>query len=257
MKGRKRATRGRHRAPTTSSSWLRPVALGTVAAGALALTVYATSGLVRSDDATPAAMAMSSDPFFTSTHRTPTSTTSTTTTPTAESTTSTTTTTSEPPETTEPEPTEPPETTEPEPTEPPEPPETTEEEPSPEPVTPEPQSCPTDLEGTEPHVAQVGHHVLTQFAVDSVGGRASRANASDHPAGLALDFMVDPEVGDALAEYVVSHQAEFGVTYVIWEQRINSGSGWSLMEDRGSPTANHMDHVHVSFAAGMDVSVTC
>ncbi len=243
MKSRRKAPRGRHRAPTTSPSWLRPLALGTVAAGMLALTVYATSGLTRNGGTTPAAMAMTSDPFFTTTTETPTSTTSTTTAPTTESTTSTTTATSEPPEATEPEPTEPPETTE--------------EEPSPEPVTPEPQSCSTDLEGTEPHVAQVGHHVLTQFAVESVGGRASRANASDHPAGLALDFMVDPEVGDALAEYVVAHQAEFGVTYVIWEQRVNSGSGWSLMEDRGSPTANHMDHVHVSFTAGADVSVTC
>ncbi|WP_369786486.1 hypothetical protein [Saccharomonospora xinjiangensis] len=242
MKDRDRAARGRHRAPTTPRSWVRPTALGSLVAGLLALTVYATSGLVRSGDTAAAALALSGDPVSTS--RATAKTASTTTSATPPSTTSTTTTTSEPPETTEPEPTEPPE------------PETTEE-PPPEPVTPEPQACSTDLEGTEPHVAQVGHHVLTQFAVDSVGGRASRANASNHPAGLALDFMVSPEVGDALAEYVVAHQAEFGVTYVIWEQRINSGSGWSVMEDRGSPTANHMDHVHVSFAAGADVSVTC
>ncbi|MCV7097646.1 hypothetical protein H7H99_21600, partial [Mycobacterium kubicae] len=41
-----------------------------------------------------------------------------------------------------------------------------------------------------------------------------------------------------------------GVTYVIWQQRYNDGNGWSTMENRGSPTANHMDHVHVSFLAG-------
>jgi hypothetical protein len=36
---------------------------------------------------------------------------------------------------------------------------------------------------------------------------------------------------------------------VIWQQRINFGSGWQLMEDRGGVTANHYDHVHVSFGA--------
>ncbi len=35
--------------------------------------------------------------------------------------------------------------------------------------------------------------------------------------------------------------------YVIWRQRYNDGSGWDPMEDRGSITANHYDHVHVSF----------
>ena len=48
------------------------------------------------------------------------------------------------------------------------------------------------------------------------------------------------------------NQEALGISYVIWRQRINFGSGWKPMEDRGSPTANHMDHVHVSFesAAG-------
>ena len=37
---------------------------------------------------------------------------------------------------------------------------------------------------------------------------------------------------------------------MIWEQRINHGSGWKAMEDRGGVTANHFDHVHVSFKSG-------
>ncbi|WP_007026908.1 hypothetical protein [Saccharomonospora iraqiensis] len=119
------------------------------------------------------------------------------------------------------------------------------------------ESCPTGLEGTVPHVAQVGNHLLERFSVDSVGGRAPRSNPSDHPAGLALDLMVGVSSGDALADYVVEHRDEFGVKYVIWRQRINHGAGWSAMADRGSATANHMDHVHVSFRSGVDVSVTC
>ncbi|GAA1202801.1 hypothetical protein GCM10009675_20080 [Prauserella alba] len=106
-------------------------------------------------------------------------------------------------------------------------------------------------------MAQVGNHVLTKFDVDSVGGLASRSGTSDHPSGLALDFMTTGTNGDRIAEYILANQAEFGVTYVIWEQRYNDGSGWSYMEDRGSDTANHYDHVHVSFESSADVDVTC
>jgi len=78
-------------------------------------------------------------------------------------------------------------------------------------------------------------------------GRGSRGTAgSDHPKGLALDFLV-PAIGDQLADYVLAHRVELGVTYVIWRQRYNDGRGWVAMEDRGSITANHYDHVHVSF----------
>jgi hypothetical protein len=41
-----------------------------------------------------------------------------------------------------------------------------------------------------------------------------------------------------------------GVSEVIWSQRIwtveRSSDGWRWMEDRGSDTANHYDHVHVT-----------
>jgi hypothetical protein len=106
-------------------------------------------------------------------------------------------------------------------------------------------------------VAKVGNHVKEKFGIDTVGGRAGRSGASDHPAGLALDFMVDAKTGNAVAAYVLAHQRDFGVKYVIWQQRYNDGSGWSAMADRGGETANHYDHVHVSFERGASVSVTC
>ncbi|GAA1243589.1 hypothetical protein GCM10009676_31560 [Prauserella halophila] len=99
--------------------------------------------------------------------------------------------------------------------------------------------------------------MLTKYDVDSVGGVAGRSGSSDHPSGLALDFMTTGATGDRIAEYVLANQSEFGVTYVIWEQRYNDGSGWSYMEDRGGTTANHYDHVHVSFESYADVNVTC
>lgn len=122
---------------------------------------------------------------------------------------------------------------------------------------PPPASCSTTLAGTEPHVAQVGNHILRKFGADSVGGRDGRSGTSDHPSGLALDFMVETATGNALADYVLANRSAFGVKYVIWRQRYNEGGGWSMMTDRGSVTANHYDHVHVSFYRAANVSVTC
>ena len=109
------------------------------------------------------------------------------------------------------------------------------------------RACAAQLDGTRPHVARAGHHLAHRFDVATVYGRHGRAGPSDHPAGLALDFMVDRATGDQLADYVLAHRDDLAVTYVIWRQRINDGAGWRRMEDRGNDTANHYDHVHVSF----------
>ncbi|MFD9701825.1 hypothetical protein [Lentzea sp. NPDC059081] len=125
------------------------------------------------------------------------------------------------------------------------------------PPPPPPPPCPTTLDGVKPHVAQVGHHVAGKFGVEDIGGATGRGGSGEHPIGLALDFMVDTATGNSLADYVLANRKAFGVTYVIWRQRYNDGSGFTPMEDRGSPTANHMDHVHVSFQANATVNVTC
>jgi hypothetical protein len=128
---------------------------------------------------------------------------------------------------------------------------------TPPPAPPPAPSCPTTLDGVKPHAAQVGHHLAAKFDVNDIGGATGRGGSGEHPLGLALDFMVDTATGNALADHVLANRQAFGVTYVIWRQRYNDGSGWSTMEDRGSPTANHMDHVHVSFQATATVNVTC
>ena len=76
-----------------------------------------------------------------------------------------------------------------------------------------------------------------------------RAGDMDHGTGNALDTMISSRAqGDAVAAYVMANAAELDVKYVIWRQRIwyPSSGTWQAMADRGSPTANHMDHVHVS-----------
>lgn len=124
-------------------------------------------------------------------------------------------------------------------------------------TTPAGRACSTVLAGAQPQVAQVGNYVKAMFGVSTVLGRGARSGESDHPAGLALDFMVDTTTGNKLADYVLSNQTRLGVKYVIWRQRYNDGNGWSPMEDRGGATANHYDHVHVSFVAGAKSTVTC
>ncbi|MBW0121854.1 hypothetical protein [Pseudonocardia oceani] len=103
------------------------------------------------------------------------------------------------------------------------------------------------FETVQPGVTDAGIELRCRFGVDVVYGVAGRAGSSDHPGGLALDLMVERDPGEQLAEYAVENMDRLGIKYVIYRQRINTGSGWEAMEDRGGVTANHMDHVHVSF----------
>jgi hypothetical protein len=102
--------------------------------------------------------------------------------------------------------------------------------------------------GLQPNTVKLYRAVCAAFpAVSSWGGRSG---SGDHGAGRALDIMCTGSLGDSIANYVRSHASSFGVSEVIWEQRIwsvqRSSEGWRPMEDRGSTTANHYDHVHVS-----------
>jgi hypothetical protein len=107
----------------------------------------------------------------------------------------------------------------------------------------------SDLGAVKPHVRAAARFLGCQFGEPTMYGVAGRAGTSDHPSGLAVDFMVDRAAGDRLAACALNNRAALGITYVIWRQRINFGNGWQPMEDRGGVTANHYDHVHVSFGS--------
>ncbi|SDE97559.1 hypothetical protein SAMN05660662_0486 [Blastococcus aurantiacus] len=83
------------------------------------------------------------------------------------------------------------------------------------------------------------------------GTRASAADPGGHPSGLAVDYMVmsNGALGDAIVAYHVANWNALGVDYIIWKQRMLSspGGSWKQMENRGSATANHMDHPHVNY----------
>ena len=73
----------------------------------------------------------------------------------------------------------------------------------------------------------------------------------EHIDGRAIDFMItDSSLGQAVANYIHANAAALGVRDIIWAQQIwipeRASEGWRYMEDRGSPTANHYDHVHAA-----------
>lgn len=117
-------------------------------------------------------------------------------------------------------------------------------------------NCGLDTSGigrVAPNVRSAAEFLGCRFGEPTIYGVAGRANASDHPSGLALDIMVDRATGDALASCARKNRDALGISYVIYRQRIDTGSGWEAMEDRGGTTANHMDHVHISFERGASV----
>jgi len=76
-------------------------------------------------------------------------------------------------------------------------------------------------------------------------------NHGEHSSGKALDIMnSDVALGNSIAAFLQAHAAELNIFDVIWRQHIwttqRAGDGWRSMPNRGSATANHMDHVHVS-----------
>jgi hypothetical protein len=73
----------------------------------------------------------------------------------------------------------------------------------------------------------------------------------EHASGKALDIMTsDVALGTSIAEFLQAHSSELHLYDIIWRQHIwtpeRASEGWRMMPSRGSATANHYDHVHVS-----------
>lgn len=106
-------------------------------------------------------------------------------------------------------------------------------------------------------VARAVHAKFPQIA--TIGGwRADGGGFDDHPSGRAVDVMIDNytsdegrQLGDAVKDYLWANRDALHIEYMIWRQEyIPSTGAPNLMEDRGSPTQNHFDHVHVTVAGG-------
>ena len=116
------------------------------------------------------------------------------------------------------------------------------------------------MNGLTPHTKKMKVALAKKFGIKSFS--LFRAGDDDgtghgHNSGMAVDFMVpvSSAQGDQLAEYLTKHMDELGVYYIIWKQKYymaqnniyGPANTWNLMPNRGGVTANHYDHVHVSF----------
>jgi len=113
-------------------------------------------------------------------------------------------------------------------------------------------SCP-GTEGTENGLTssaiRVYHAVCNNFPeITTYGGYDGHG---EHASGRAIDIMTsDSGLGDRIAAFLQANSSALNLYDVIWQQQIwtpeRSSEGWRSMPDRGSSTANHNDHVHVS-----------
>jgi uncharacterized protein YabE (DUF348 family) len=106
-------------------------------------------------------------------------------------------------------------------------------------------------EGLTANAIAVHRAVCAEFPQVSSYGGLYPGDDGEHAVGRALDIMVsNSTTGDAIAEYARANAGALGVSEVIWAQHIwtvqRSSEGWRWMEDMGSVTANHYDHVHVT-----------
>ena len=102
--------------------------------------------------------------------------------------------------------------------------------------------------GVSANIAAVHEAVCANFPEITTYG--TFRGDGEHAQGIAVDIMVSGDRGWQVADFVRANYSELGVNYVIHAQNIwsveRSSEGWRGMEDRGSTTANHYDHVHVT-----------
>ncbi|GGO04516.1 hypothetical protein GCM10010116_08930 [Microbispora rosea subsp. aerata] len=113
--------------------------------------------------------------------------------------------------------------------------------------------------GLTQRMISVRNAILRNFPMPFGYGCLRGGDPGEHGKGRACDFMMSsggrmPDAvakarGDALAQWCIDHAGEYGIMYIIWQQRyydMRTRAGWRMMSDRGGVTANHYDHVHVS-----------
>ncbi len=122
-----------------------------------------------------------------------------------------------------------------------------------------PQS-PTIGDSITPRMHEVRDEVDRRFGPFSAIGCYRPGSDGEHPLGRACDFMLSTggvmpaaasvQKGYDIAAWAQANASRLGIMYIIYRQRIwdvrMPSSGWVPMENRGSITANHYDHVHIS-----------
>ncbi|GAA0992765.1 hypothetical protein GCM10009555_082360 [Acrocarpospora macrocephala] len=113
--------------------------------------------------------------------------------------------------------------------------------------------------GLTSRMVSIRNLIMQNFPMPFGVGCFRAGDSGEHGKGRACDFMIStggrmPDAsakarGDALAQWCVANGRRLGIMYIIWQQKyydIRTGAAPKMMANRGSNTANHYDHVHVS-----------
>ncbi|GAA0382944.1 hypothetical protein Acor_57840 [Acrocarpospora corrugata] len=113
--------------------------------------------------------------------------------------------------------------------------------------------------GLTARMVSIRNLIMQNFPMPFGVGCFRAGDFGEHGKGRACDFMIStggrmPDAsakarGDALAKWCVANGQRLGIMYIIWQQKyydIRTGAAPKMMSNRGSNTANHYDHVHVS-----------
>lgn len=93
--------------------------------------------------------------------------------------------------------------------------------------------------------------ITERFGISNIGGYRGEDGFGEHSTGRALDVMTTTQ-GDAVKDFAVANASAIDLKWAIWRQRMWYPDGSSKpMPDRGSPTQNHMDHVHIFSGPGI------
>ncbi|GAB2585262.1 SH3 domain-containing protein [Microlunatus antarcticus] len=114
--------------------------------------------------------------------------------------------------------------------------------------------------GLKPNGVKVLNAVRKNFPQIKTIGTVRPDALPDHPSGRALDLMIPnykskagKQLGHNLSRWLQKNQKDLGINYIIWDQHIwnvqRSSQGWRSMASRGSDSANHKNHVHVTVLA--------
>jgi uncharacterized protein YgiM (DUF1202 family) len=118
--------------------------------------------------------------------------------------------------------------------------------------------------GLKPNAIKVHRAMRARFPQITVYGGVRPSVIPDHEQGRALDCMIPnyrsasgKALGNQAAAWAKANARSLGINYVIWNQHIwnitRDSEGWRFMADRGSDSANHRNHIHITvFAEGLD-----
>lgn len=119
-----------------------------------------------------------------------------------------------------------------------------------------PQNPNINTDGLQPSAANFANDVANKYGTTDVYGLRP-GDPGDHGTGNAVDVMTydNTQLGQEVADYATSNMEANNISYVIYQQKFYAPTEnkygpaytWNQMPDRGDATANHMDHVHVSF----------